>query len=62
MEIQDAQRVVCDAGKRLITNGLVGGTWGNISCRINADRMAITPSGMGYETLMAEDLAVVNFG
>lgn len=62
MEIQDAQRTVCDAGKHLIANGLVGGTWGNISCRIDADRMAITPSGMSYENLVPEDIAVVNFG
>jgi L-fuculose-phosphate aldolase len=62
MEIEEARRIVCEAGKRLITNSLVGGTWGNISCRVNDTRMAITPSGMSYETLTPDDIAMVDFG
>lgn len=62
MNAQEAKQIVCDAGKRLIANGLVGGTWGNISCRIDHERMAITPSGMSYETLTFDDIAIVDFG
>lgn len=61
MEIHEARQIVCDAGKRLIENSLVGGTWGNISCRIDDVRMAITPSGMSYETLTPDDIAIVDF-
>ena len=61
MKIEDAKTTVRDAGKKLIENGLVGGTWGNISCRIDATHMAITPSGMSYETLTPEDIAIVDF-
>jgi L-fuculose-phosphate aldolase len=62
MEIEEAKRIVCEAGKRLIANSLVGGTWGNISCRVTDTRMAITPSGMSYETLTPDDIAIVDFG
>jgi L-fuculose-phosphate aldolase len=61
MNAQEAKQIVCDAGKKLIVNGLVGGTWGNISCRIDQTRMAITPSGMSYETLEPDDIAIVDF-
>lgn len=61
MNPEDAKTTVQDAGKKLISNGLVGGTWGNISCRIDETHMAITPSGMSYETLTPEDIAIVDF-
>ncbi|MHA1909693.1 MAG: class II aldolase/adducin family protein [Candidatus Thorarchaeota archaeon] len=61
MNVDDAKKIVTDAGKKLIENGLVGGTWGNISCRIDETKLAITPSGMSYETLTPEDIAIVNY-
>jgi L-fuculose-phosphate aldolase len=61
MDIDEARQIVSDAGKRLIANGLVGGTWGNISCRADDTKMAITPSGMSYETLSPDDIAIVDF-
>jgi L-fuculose-phosphate aldolase len=53
--------VVCEAGKRLLREHLVSGTWGNISLRIDKEIMVITPSGMLYETLSPEDMVVVNY-
>ncbi len=61
MNVDESRKVICDAGRKLIQNQLVGGTWGNISCRIDEYRMAITPSGMSYETLTPEDIAIVDF-
>ena len=61
MIIEEARQTVSDAGKKLIANNLVGGTWGNISCRIDDVRMAITPSGMSYESLSPEDITIVDF-
>jgi len=56
-----ARSVVCEAGKRLLHEHLVSGTWGNISLRIDKEVMVITPSGMPYETLSPEDMVVVNY-
>ena len=54
------QELVCESGKRLLAEGLVSGTWGNISHRIDDDLMAITPSGIDYDELKPEDIVAVN--
>ncbi len=61
MDVESAVRSVCDGGHRMLAAGLVSGTWGNISCRIDDHRMAISPSGMNYETLRPEDIPIVDF-
>jgi L-fuculose-phosphate aldolase len=47
---------------RLMSQGsLVMGTWGNISLRIDdAGYFAITPSGVGYDVMKAEDIVIVD--
>ncbi|WP_201763485.1 class II aldolase/adducin family protein [Chengkuizengella marina] len=60
MDIQEAKSVVCDAGKKLLAIGLVEGTWGNISVKIDENRMVITPSGKKYENQTPDDMVVVN--
>ncbi len=53
---------VLKAAKRMSKDGLVMGTWGNISARCKGEeKIVITPSGMFYENLLPEDLAVVDF-
>lgn len=59
-KVNDIKNLVCESGRRLLKSGLVSGTWGNISCRINDDYMAITPSGRDYDTLDASDIVIVN--
>ena len=59
MELQETKQMVADAGRRLIKEGLVAGTWGNISVRFGDD-MVITPSGVDYETAGPEDMVLVN--
>lgn len=49
------------AGLKLVEQGLVSRTWGNISIKVTEDEMLITPSGKFYEDLKPEDLALVNF-
>jgi L-fuculose-phosphate aldolase len=56
-----ARSVVCEAGKRLLRENLVSGTWGNLSLRIDDENMAITPSGKPYESLTPEDMVLVNY-
>lgn len=61
MTVEEIQKLVCDAGKRLLAEGYVSGTWGNISFRINDSTMAITPSGREYETMEPENIVIVNY-
>ena len=44
-----------------MAEGLVAGTWGNISIRLDGKSMAITPSGGDYLSLTPEDIAIVQF-
>lgn len=41
-------------------SGLVAGTWGNISIRVDSENMVITPSGIAYEHAMPDDMAIMN--
>jgi L-fuculose-phosphate aldolase len=47
-------------GQRLLASGLVQGTWGNLSVRLNDEKMLVTPSGLDYERLQPEDMVVVS--
>ncbi|MDC7126695.1 MAG: class II aldolase/adducin family protein [Spirochaetales bacterium] len=60
MTKEQAQKMVCDAGIRLVNAGLTAGTWGNISVRIDDTYMAITPSGGEYVSMKPEDITIVN--
>jgi len=60
MDIQDAKQKIWEAGKRLLAEGLVKGTWGNISVRVDPETMVITPSGREYQDLKPEEMVEVN--
>jgi L-fuculose-phosphate aldolase len=60
MEIQEAKQKVWEAGKRLLAEGLVKGTWGNISLRFDPGVMVITPSGREYQDLLPEEMVEVD--
>jgi len=49
------------AGLKLIEQGLVSRTWGNISIKVNETEMLVTPSGKFYEDLTPADMVLVNF-
>ena len=57
-----AQAEVYKTALDMYRSGLVSGTWGNISARIDESFMAITPSGMAYEGLTPEQMVIVNIG
>ncbi len=59
-EIEEAKRLVVEAGKKLVETGLIARTWGNVSARISDTQFVITPSGRAYETLTPEEVVVVN--
>lgn len=46
-------------GKRMLVRGLVTGTGGNLSVR-SGRRVALSPSGVEYEAMKPEDVAVVD--
>ena len=59
-ELNQAKQQICDAGRRLLALDLVAGTWGNVSLRVDEERMLITPSGIAYGSMCPEDIAEVN--
>jgi ribulose-5-phosphate 4-epimerase/fuculose-1-phosphate aldolase len=58
-ELEARQRIL-EACHRLVENGLIARTWGNISARLSDTEMMITPSGRAYDTMKPQDLVVVN--
>src|SRR5690625_5560299 len=50
---------VADAARRMLDDGLVVGTSGNISARCGK-YIAITPSGIEYQLLSPEDIVLVD--
>ena len=49
---------VLDAAKGMLDRGLVSGTAGNVSGRIDENRVCLTPSSVAYETMTLDDLVV----
>ncbi|MBW0102071.1 class II aldolase/adducin family protein [Pseudonocardia sp. KRD291] len=60
-ELSTARAAVAGAGRRLLAEGLVTGTAGNVSVRVG-DLIAITPSGIGYDDIEAGDVCVLDAG
>lgn len=55
------KQTVVDAGRFMIRTGLTVGTWGNVSARDpETGLIYITPSGMDYEEIQADDIVVIN--
>lgn len=62
MDFEKYKKNVVEAAGQIAKSGLVKGTWGNVSCRIeNMEAMAITPSGVDYFTMKYQDVVVINF-
>jgi len=59
-DIDTLRQSVIDAGNKLVAEGLVARTWGNVSIRINKDQMLITPSGRKYDELELKDIVLVD--
>ena len=60
MNEHEIKNSIVQTGLILLEKKLVARTWGNISSRIDEKHFAITPSGLGYETLTADDIPVFN--
>lgn len=59
--MEDIKKRVCDANLELVRQGVVIYTWGNVS-EVDREKniMVIKPSGVPYETMVPEDMVVVD--
>ena len=60
MERNEAKNLVIKAGLELVHSGLIARTWGNVSCRIDENTFAVTPSGREYSSLSTNDIVEVS--
>jgi len=60
-ELSRIREQIIQGGLRLLKEGFVSRTWGNISIRVDGTHMLITPSGRNYEDLTPEDIVLVNY-
>ena len=56
MEEKTILEQVAETGRLLLESRLVARTWGNFSARLDETHFAITPSGLGYEQMTADDI------
>ncbi len=62
MDLQRAADALIEAGRRLGARGLISAGEGNLSVRIDADRLLITPSGRRKDELGRDDLVLIWLG
>ncbi|WP_224268011.1 class II aldolase/adducin family protein [Haloprofundus salinisoli] len=60
-DAQDERQAIADYGRKMLEQGLTKGTGGNISSLVDGSFMAISPSGVPYEEITAQDVPVLNF-
>lgn len=58
---QDERNTIAEHGRKMLDQGLTKGTGGNISALVGGEYMAISPSGMAYEEVEANDVPVLDF-
>jgi L-fuculose-phosphate aldolase len=61
MDYINEREQLVKAGLRLLHEGLVSRTWGNISVKVNDSEMLVTPSGKFYDEVTPNDMVLVNF-
>ena len=62
MDQADATAAILEAGRRLRARGLISAGEGNLSVRLDDERLAITPTGRRKDELEADDIVVVRLG
>ena len=53
-------KAVIEIGQRLYDRGMIAGTEGNISVRLDDDRIIVTPSGLAKGRLSPEEMVIVD--
>lgn len=62
MQIDAAATALIAGGRRLATRGLIAAAEGNLSVRLDDERLLLTPSGRRKDELSADDLVIVRIG
>ena len=62
MDQAHATAAILQAGRRLGARGLISAGEGNLSVRLDDERLAITPTGRRKDELEADDIVVVRLG
>lgn len=61
MILENQRTAIVQFGKKLVKSGLTTGTGGNLSCMDRSENLvAITPSGIDYDEMLAEDVVVLD--
>ena len=58
--MKEIRAAVLDSAQELSRRGLVEGTSGNVSARVDDERVCLTPSSVPYETMTLDDLVVTD--
>ena len=58
--MKEIRASVLDSAQELSRRGLVEGTSGNVSARVDDERVCLTPSSVPYETMTLDDLVVTD--
>lgn len=59
---QNLRKKIIEVALKMAEEGLVLGTWGNVSCRVPGEPfMIITPSGIEYSKMDPEDLVIADW-
>jgi L-fuculose-phosphate aldolase len=56
----ELRMAVADSAKAMASQGLAGGTSGNVSAKTSDGHIAITPTGVAYDKMTEEDVCVVD--
>jgi L-fuculose-phosphate aldolase len=59
LTLEAERRAVAEYGRKMLDQGLTKGTGGNLSARAD-DRVAISPTGVPYDEVTAEDVPVLD--
>ncbi len=58
--LQRSKEQVLEYARGIEEEGLIFGTWGNVSCLMEAEKVVITPSGIDCKILQPDDMVAVN--
>ena len=59
-KLEKIRQSVVEAGLALAHSGMTIGTYGNISCRVDENYIAITPSGRDYQQLISAEIVITD--
>lgn len=58
--VEEARKQIADKGREILDERLTQRTSGNVSCRVDDGRVAISPSGVPYHDIEPADVPIVN--